>query len=68
MASNNYQWQLDRAIPWKAAIVHEIDAIFAIHAQLILLTKKLDATNVSAIETQNPPYEAFSEGQPANEG
>ena len=46
--------------------VHEIDAISAIHAQLALLTKKLDATNV--IQTLNPPYDAFVVGQPANEG
>ena len=68
MASNSNQWQSDRAIPRKAAGVHEIDAITAIHAQLALLTKKLDATNVSAIQTQNPPYDAFVVGQPSNKG
>ena len=52
----------------KAAVVHEIDAISAIHTQLALLTKKLEATNVSAIQTQNPPYDEFAAGQPANEG
>jgi len=49
MASNSYQWQSDRAMLRKAAGVHEINAISAIHAQVALLTKKLDATNVSAI-------------------
>ena len=49
MASNSYQWQSDRAMPRKAVRVHEIDAISAIHTQLALLTKKLDATNVSSI-------------------
>ena len=68
MALTSYQWQSDRAMPRKAAGVHEIDAISAIHAQLALLIKKLDATNVSAIQTQNPPYDAFDVGQPANEG
>ena len=48
--------------------VHEIDAISAIHAQFVLLTKNLDGTNVSAIQTQNPPYDAFAAGQPTNEG
>ena len=48
--------------------VHEIDAISVIHAQLALLIKKLDATNVSAIQTQNLPYDEFVAGQPANEG
>ena len=57
MASNSYQWQSDRAMSRKVVGVHEIDAISAIHAQLALLTKKLDVTNVSAIQTQNLPYE-----------
>ena len=52
MASNSYQWQSDRAMPRKAAGVHEIDAISAIHAQLALLTKKLDTINVSAIPSK----------------
>ena len=52
MALNNYQQQSDRATPKKIAGVHELDAISAIHAQLTLLTKKLDATNVSSIQTQ----------------
>jgi len=68
MASNSYQWQSDRAMPRKAVGVDEIDAISLIHAQLALLIKKLNATNVSVIQTQNPPYDEFAEGQPANEG
>ena len=48
-------------MPRKAVGVHEIDTISAIHAQLAL-TKKLDATNVSAIQTQNPSYNAFAAG------
>ena len=54
-------------MPRKAAGVHEIDAISAIHSQLALLTKKLDATNVGAIQTQNSPYDEFAAGQPAYE-
>jgi len=68
MASNSYQWQSDRAMPRKAVGVDEIDAISLIHAQLALLIKKLNAANVSVIQTQNPPYDEFAEGQPANEG
>ena len=68
MALNSYQWQSDQAMPRKAAGVHEIDAISTIHAQLALLKKKLDAINLSAIQTQNPPYDEFPAGQPANEG
>ena len=36
IASNSYQWQSDRAMPRKAARVHEIDTIPTIHAQLAL--------------------------------
>ena len=68
MASYSYQRQSDRAMLRKVVGVHEIDAISAIHAQLTLLTKKLDASNVSMIQTQNPPYDAFTVGQPINEG
>jgi len=68
MATNSYQWQSDRMMPRKAAGVHKIDAISAIHAQFALLIKKLYATNVSAIRTQNPPYDKFAAGQPANKG
>ena len=49
--SNSYQQQSDQAMPRQGAGVHEIDAIFVIHAQLALLTKKLDATNVSTSQT-----------------
>jgi len=48
--------------------VHELDAISAIHAQLALLTKKLDATNVSAIQTQNSSYDSYSARQSSNDG
>ena len=68
MALNSYQWQSDRAMPRKAVGVDEIDAISLIHAQLALLIKKLNATNVSVIQTQNPPYDEFAAGQLANEG
>jgi len=68
MASNSYQWQSERAMPRKAVGVHEIHAISAIHEKLALLIKKLDATNVRAIQTKNPLYDAFAVGQLANEG
>ena len=60
MASNSYQQQSDRATPEKIAGVHELDAISAIRAQLASLTKKLDVTNVSAIQTQNSSYDSYS--------
>ena len=58
IASNSYEWQSDRATLKKIAEVHELDAISAIHAQLALLTKKVDATNVSTIQTQNSSYDS----------
>ena len=51
MASNSYHWQLERETPRKVAGVHELD-VSAIHAQLELLTKKLDTSIISAIQTQ----------------
>jgi len=68
IASNNYQWQSDRAMLKKMAGVHELDVISGIHAQLALLTKKLDATNVSTIQTQNCSYDSYATGQSRNDG
>jgi len=68
MASNNYQWQSDRATPKKITGLHELDAISTSHAQLALLTKKLDATNASAIQTQNSSYDSYSSRQSSNNG
>ena len=48
--------------------VHELDASSAIHVQLVLLTKKLDATNVNAIQTQNSSYDSFAAEQSSNDG
>jgi len=67
MALNSKQWQSDQAIPRKAVRVYEIDTISIINAQLAVLTKKLDVSNISAIQIQNPPYDAFAAGQSANE-
>ena len=68
LVSNNYQWQSNIAMPKKMVGVHELDVILAIHAQLALLMKKLDATNVSAIQTRNSLYGSYAAGQCCNEG
>jgi len=68
MVPNSYQWQSDRAMPKKVAGVHELDAISGIYAQLALLTKKLDASNISAIQTQNSSYDSCRRGQAINDG
>ena len=59
---------IKRAIPKKMTGVHELEAISVIHAQLALLMKKLDAINVSAIQTQNSSYDSFHAGQSSNDG
>ena len=48
--------------------VHELNAILAIHTQLALLAKIIDATNVSAIQTQNSSYDSYAAGQSCNDG
>ena len=68
LVSNNYQWQSNIAMPKKMVGVHELDVILAIHAQLALLMKKLDGTNVSAIQTQNSLYDSFAAEQSSNDG
>ena len=68
MASNSYQLPLDRAKPKKMAGVHELDAISPIHAQLALLMRKLDVTNVSVLQTQNFLYDSYPAGQSSNDG
>ena len=55
-------------MPKKITRVHELDAISAIYAQLALLMTKLDATNVSAIQTQNSSYDSYGVGQSSNDG
>ena len=63
----NSQYQVFGAVVHiKVAGVHELDAISAIHAQLALLIKKLNATNVRAIQTQNSSYDSYEVGQSSN--
>ncbi|CAL9011906.1 unnamed protein product [Prunus brigantina] len=52
MASNNYQWPSERAMPKKAR-VHDVDAITALTAQISTLSKQLGSLNVNAIQTSN---------------
>ena len=66
MALNSYQWQSDRTRPKKTAGVHKIDAIQ--QSMLTLLKRKLDATNVSTIQTQNSSYDSSGVGKSSNDG
>jgi len=43
ISSNHYEWQSTREPPKKIAGVHELDALSAIQAQLVVIIKKLGA-------------------------
>ena len=58
---------IDRVTPKKVVGVHELDAILVIHAQLALLTKRLDTSNVSAIQIPNSSCESCGGGQASND-
>src|SRR5262249_26685393 len=49
MATNSYQWQVDRAATKKQAGVHNVDAVTALAAQIELLNKKIDGMSVGII-------------------
>src|SRR5262249_30939398 len=49
MATNSYQWQVDRAATKKQAGVHNVDAITALAAQIELLNKKIDGMSVGNV-------------------
>ena len=63
MASNSYQWQSKTVTPKKVAEVHKVDTMSSIHAQLAILTKTLEASNISAIHTSNSVYDSDVGGQ-----
>ncbi|XP_024042758.1 uncharacterized protein LOC112099575 [Citrus clementina] len=46
MASNNYQWSLERLISKGAIGVHNIDVVTALYAQIIAIRNKLDNLNI----------------------
>src|SRR5262249_55747878 len=49
MATNSYQWQVDRAVTKKQAGVHNVDAVIALATQIELLNKKIDGMSVGAV-------------------
>nr|XP_023870464.1 uncharacterized protein LOC111983048 [Quercus suber] len=51
LASNNYQWPIERAIPRKATGVLELDSITSLAAQMATLSQQLSKMNVNAIQT-----------------
>nr|XP_023913707.1 uncharacterized protein LOC112025289 [Quercus suber] len=51
LASNNYQWPTERAMPRKAAGVLELDSITSLAAQMATLSQQLCKMNVNAIQT-----------------
>ena len=44
MASNNYQWKIERSAPKRVAEMHEVDEWNPLNAKIDMLTKKLEAT------------------------
>lgn len=53
MASNNYQWCLDRRTLRKVAGIHEVDALTNLTAQVAALTKAMQSVNIQ----NNSTYE-----------
>ena len=51
LASNNYQWPTERAMPRKIAGVLEIDSITSLAAQMATLSQQLGKMNVNVIQT-----------------
>ena len=51
LASNNYQWPTERAMPRKTAGVLELDSITSLAAQMETLSQQLGKMNVNAIQT-----------------
>ncbi|XP_023887557.1 uncharacterized protein LOC111999657 [Quercus suber] len=51
LASNNYQWPTERAMPRKTAGVLELDSITSLAAQMATLSQQLGKMNVNAIQT-----------------
>src|SRR5262249_26551465 len=49
MATNSYQWQVDRATTKRQAGVHNVDAATALAAQIELLNKKIDGMSVGTV-------------------
>ena len=68
MTSNSYQWQSERVTPKKVMGMHEVDIMSVIHVQLVILTKAVRASNVSAIQTSNSIYDSDVGGQKGGDG
>jgi hypothetical protein len=53
IASNSYQWGSERASTKKAGI-YEVEALTAIQAQIVALSKKLESQTVNVVSTPSP--------------
>src|SRR5262249_17668767 len=51
MATNSYQWQVDRASTKKQAGVHNVDVVTALATQIELLSKKIDGMSMGQVLT-----------------
>jgi len=53
ISSNHYQWQSSGGTTKKITGIHELDTLLAIQAQLAVITKWLETTIVSYIQTNS---------------
>lgn len=60
MASNHYQWPIERQKAGKLAGIHEVDVITTLTAQIALLTKWMDSPNINVIHSKSLVYEICS--------
>ena len=51
LASNSYQWPIERAMPRKAAGVLELDSITSLATQMAKLSQQLGKMNVNVVQT-----------------
>ncbi|KAA3465597.1 integrase [Gossypium australe] len=72
MSLKNYQWQVTRTKPTKAAIIFNLDAVTMLSNQVELLSKKIDGlcgssqcdTNRGGMNnTEYPPYNPSTENE-----
>ena len=59
MALNNFQWPSERVTPKKPVGMYDIDVFFNLAAQVSLLTKKIQATQLQNAQASTNAIEAY---------
>ncbi|XP_021299980.1 ferrochelatase-2, chloroplastic-like [Herrania umbratica] len=62
IASNNYQWPLERLGTRNIVGIHELDVMNTVSTQLASLTKKIDKLNANAVQNSFMTCEFYGEG------